>query len=74
MLQLNDEGIVIEDDWSWPVNIIEVKEIADGKTVFWAVWCAKDDECDCVLPSTIGVGETRQKALEAWRFRHFVDK
>lgn len=71
MLTLNDEGIVIEEDWSWPVSIVSISD--DSYTLFWLVWCGKDKNCNCIPSLTVGVGNTKHKALESWRFKHFVE-
>lgn len=71
MLELNDEGIVIEEDWGWPVNIIQISE--NGDSIFWIVWCAKGNDCTCTPSAITGISDDRHKALEAWRFKHFVE-
>jgi len=72
MLSLSDKGIILEEDWGWPVSVVEMLE--DGQSLFWMVWCAKkngDHSCDCIPTSPVGLGATEQEAFEKWRFVHF---
>ncbi len=72
MLSLNDEGVVLEEDWGWPVSIVEMN---DGEeSLFWIVWCAAkdgDSQCECQSTPLVGTAVTKEGALEAWRFMHF---
>ncbi len=72
MLSLLDKGIVLEDDWGWPVSVVEMLE--GDLSLFWMVWCAQsngDHPCDCKPTPPVGLGATEQEALERWRFVHF---
>ena len=76
MLSLNDEGIVFEEDWGWPVSIVEM--IEGEESLFWMVWCAAKDgngfaghQCECQPTPPVAVAATKEGALEAWRFTHF---
>ena len=74
MLNLNDKGIVLEEDWGWPVSIVEMTE--EKESLFWMVWCAareedSDHRCSCHPTPPVGTGATREDALESWRFVHF---
>lgn len=72
MLSLNDEGVVLEEDWGWPVSIVEMTE--SGESLFWMVWCAQkdgDSQCECQPTPPVGTATTKESALEAWRFMHF---
>lgn len=75
MLKLNDEGVVLEEDWGWPVSIVEMLDAE--QSVFWMVWCAQkngDHPCECRTTPPVGIGTTREEALEKWRFHHFVTR
>ena len=79
MLKLNDQGIVLEEDWGWPVSIVEMTE--NEESLFWMVWCAAKNiemtrnengkQCSCQPTSPVGTGATKEDALESWRFIHF---
>lgn len=72
MLSLKDEGIILEEDWGWPVSIVEMTE--NEESLFWMVWCAQrngDSRCDCYPTPPVSIGATRGSALESWRFVHF---
>lgn len=73
MLSLNDQGVVLEEDWGWPVSIVEM--IEGGKSLFWMVWCAAKDgnghQCECQSTPPVGTAATEEGALESWRFIHF---
>ncbi|KKN68711.1 hypothetical protein LCGC14_0449020 [marine sediment metagenome] len=72
MLKLKDEGVVLEEDWGWPVSIVEMVE--NEESLFWMVWCAAkngDRSCECQSTPPVGTGATKESALESWRFIHF---
>ncbi len=72
MLSLNDQGIVLEEDWGWPVSVVEMTE--NEESLFWMVWCAAknlDHSCECQPTPPVGTGSTKESALETWRFVHF---
>ena len=72
MLSLKDEGIIIEEDWNWPVSVVQL--LNDSQSLFWLVWCDKKDgehPCDCQPSLSIGAGVTKSAALTAWGFQHF---
>lgn len=76
MLNLNDQGVILEEDWGWPVSIVEMTE--NEESLFWMVWCAAKDgnghggrQCGCQPTPPVGTGTTKESALESWRFVHF---
>ena len=76
MLKLNDQGIVLEEDWGWPVSIVEM--IENEESLFWMVWCAAkngnghgDNKWECKPTPPVVIGTTQESALESWRFVHF---
>ena len=74
MLSLYDEGVILDGDWSWPINIAAMLD--NDMIQFWLVWCAKNDgdsKCNCYPTTPVGVAETKEKAVQAWEFQHFVD-